>query len=61
MWHRRQLSSGGVWSGWAKFDGALHRVAAQTNADGRVELFGVDGGGAVFHCSQTSPGGNWSG
>ncbi|MGK5640667.1 hypothetical protein ACSNOK_20480 [Streptomyces sp. URMC 126] len=60
MWHRSQAFPGGGWSSWERFDGALSQVAAQTNADGRVELFGVDGSGGVWHRSQTSPGGDWS-
>ena len=31
-----------------------------SNADGRLELFGVNSAGAVFHRWQTSPGGAWS-
>ncbi|GAA2910903.1 hypothetical protein GCM10020221_03450 [Streptomyces thioluteus] len=36
-------------------------IAAARNADGRLELFVVDGGGGVFHRRQINPGGGWSG
>jgi Trypsin/Tectonin domain/Putative Ig domain/PASTA domain len=38
--------------GWYEFDGALRTVAAETNADGRMEMFGVTGAGTIFHRAQ---------
>ncbi|WP_371648187.1 MULTISPECIES: tectonin domain-containing protein [unclassified Streptomyces] len=53
---------GGNWSPWGQFDGALRAVAAETNADGRMELFGVNSAGSIFHRWQMTPaGGSWSG
>ena len=53
-----------VWAGslgdapvpWAALDGSLRCVCAETNADGRVELFGVNGSGSPFHRAQASAG-----
>ncbi|MEU5437283.1 hypothetical protein AB0G73_28445 [Streptomyces sp. NPDC020719] len=36
-------------------------IAAETNADGRVELFGVNSSGCPYHRWQTAIGGPWSG
>jgi hypothetical protein len=47
-------------SGWEVFDGGLRSVASDTNADGRVEVFGVNGAGQIFNKWQTAAGGPWS-
>jgi hypothetical protein len=40
---------------------SMHSLAAETNSDGRVELFGTDVSGRVFHQWQTTPGSeSWS-
>jgi len=44
-------SSGDAW---------FYFIESVQNADGRMELFGVGEGGAVFHKAQTSPNGPWS-
>jgi hypothetical protein len=47
---------------WAQLDvpapvGTLRSVAAQTNADGRIELVAVNTAGQVWRRTQTAPGG----
>jgi metallophosphoesterase (TIGR03767 family) len=52
-----QIRHGAFSSGsltWSSFDGTLRCVAAATNADGRVELFGVNAAGTPFHRSRSS-------
>jgi hypothetical protein len=66
VFHAWQTSPGGAWSGWYPLNGYLTSVGAARNADGRLELFGVnthipDGQNNVFHAWQTSPGGALSG
>jgi hypothetical protein len=68
IWHRAQLAPGtsgsgsAGWTGWAVLDGGLRQVAAEENADGRIELFGVNGAGGVYHRWQTAPNSaTWSG
>jgi metallophosphoesterase (TIGR03767 family) len=54
-----------VWAGslgdaplpWTVLDGSLRCVCAETNADGRVELLGVNRDGTPFHRAQVSAGG----
>lgn len=53
------------WNGWASFGGQLAGggVTALRNADGRLELFGTQGGPQgpeVAHIWQTSPNNGWS-
>ncbi|MDX3455703.1 amidase, partial [Streptomyces sp. ME02-8801-2C] len=60
IWTRAQTSIGGGWSSWVQLDGGLTQVAAETNADGRIELFGVNSAGQVWHRSQSTPGGGWA-
>jgi hypothetical protein len=48
------------WTALTSAPGVLHSVAAETNRDGRVELFGVSAAGALWHRSQVTPGGDWS-
>jgi hypothetical protein len=50
------LSAGGNWSVWSRFAGSFDDLAAQTNADGRMEVFGVAPDGAVSHKWQRSAG-----
>ena len=46
-----------TWSGWTQFPNiALAQVAAATNADGRMELFGLKTDGSIWHAAQSSPG-----
>jgi hypothetical protein len=51
-----------VFSGWKAASGALLSVAAETNYDGRVEMFGVDRIGAIYHRWERTPGdtNSWS-
>ena len=65
VWHSAQTAPGApTLTDWALFDGAqmgLSQLAAATNADGRVELFGVTFDGArLVRRAQTAPG-NWAG
>jgi hypothetical protein len=43
------------WTSWKQMDGALAQAAAVTNADGQVQLFGINSVGALFHRQQTAP------
>jgi hypothetical protein len=53
--------SGSTWSPWLyRGTGLTGSLAATTNRDGRVELFGIATSGVVEHQWQTSPGGAWS-
>ncbi|WP_238005235.1 hypothetical protein KZZ52_16970 [Dactylosporangium sp. AC04546] len=45
---------------WSQLDGELHSVAVERNDDGRLELFGVNREGTLWHRWQTGAGG-WSG
>ncbi|MFI6333332.1 tectonin domain-containing protein, partial [Micromonospora chersina] len=59
IWHRAQNSADksgaiGPWGPWVQFDGGLSSIAAARNADGRIELFGSNELGQVFHRSQTA-------
>jgi len=56
----KSQTSAGLLTGWGQFDGAMRSVAADTNADGRIEVFAVDGAGHLFNKWQGTPGGNWS-
>jgi hypothetical protein len=65
IYNRWQTSPGGSWSNWAAIAGYLTGVSATTNADGRLEVFGVnehvpDGQNNVFHKWQRTPGTSWS-
>jgi hypothetical protein len=61
--YRRDSAAGtNVWLPWAQLDvpapvGTLRSVAAQTNADGRIELVAVNTAGQVWRRTQTAPGG----
>jgi tectonin-like protein len=59
IWHRAQISPGrnaatDVWTDWTQFSGELDQVAAERNADGRVELFGINRLHEVYHLVQTA-------
>jgi hypothetical protein len=55
-------SNGGTWSDWVSVDGTLTTITAQTNGNGQIELFGMNGGGQMYHRWELAPGtGNWSG
>jgi hypothetical protein len=41
-----------TWSPWTRLDGSMRQVVAATNQNGKIELFGVDVTGAVFHAVQ---------
>jgi surface antigen len=58
--HTWQVSAGRAWWDWSPFDGHLAHVAAETNADGRIEVFGATASGALFHKWQRTPGAFWS-
>jgi hypothetical protein len=50
-----------VWLAWEQLDvpasvGTLRSVAAQANADGRIELVAVNLVGQIWRRSQTAPG-----
>lgn len=45
-----------VFSGWKATDGPLLSVAAAANYDGRVEVFGINRIGAIFHRWELGPG-----
>jgi hypothetical protein len=48
VWSIRQSTSG--WGSWTSMGGGISVLFdAATNADGRLELFGLDGNGAVVH------------
>ena len=44
-----------TWSAWSQLDGLVNQVAAEANADGRIELIGVTWGGTVFRRFQVAP------
>ncbi len=62
MYHKAETSPDGAWSHWFSIGGKFMRVApaVAANADGRLELFAVGTGGALYHSWQITPGGNWS-
>ena len=45
-----------TFSGWTQMDGRLRSLAVETNADGRLEMFGTDRIGRVFHRWQEEAG-----
>jgi hypothetical protein len=69
LWHIGQTTAGGNWNTTSFSLGqpsatvgaapATTPVVSQ-NADGRLEVFTLDSDGAIWHISQTSPGGDWS-
>jgi subtilisin family serine protease len=61
IFHRAAASGNNNWFSWTQLDdppavGVLHSLAAETNTDGRVELFGVNSAGQIWHRWQTSAG-----
>jgi len=68
VWHSWQLEAGTIsddavhgWSTWSPFDGHMRSVAAETNANGSIELFGAKATGVVGHRWQKLKGGGWTG
>jgi hypothetical protein len=43
------------WSPWKQMDGSMYRVAAGTDAGGRIELFALDAHGVISYRSQNAP------
>jgi hypothetical protein len=43
------------WTSWKQMDGVLSQVAAVTDANGRIQLFGINGTGELFHRRQSAP------
>ncbi len=67
LWNIWQTSSKGKWSPWDALDnpfGSRHQSAnmfkVARNVDDHLELFTVDNDGALWHCWQLEPGGEWS-
>jgi hypothetical protein len=65
VWHTWQNAPNGSWSSWSNlgWPSAGVRVAdlaVGANADGRLELFGSDQSGEVWHVWQTAPNSGWS-
>jgi hypothetical protein len=59
LWQNTQWAGG--WSGWSKLgEGVVRGLAVARNQDGRVEVYGLDAGGSVWHSWQLTTGG-WSG
>jgi hypothetical protein len=62
--HRWQVMPNGDWSGWENLNGELvgqAPFAVSRNADGRIEVLGVDERGTLKQIWQTQPNGGWSG
>jgi Tectonin domain/Right handed beta helix region/PASTA domain len=62
VYRRAQITAGdAAWTAWDPLDGSLAAVASETNADGRVELFGVNATGTLWHRWQLAAGSEtWS-
>ncbi len=66
VWHTWQSApNSGSWSswsnlGWPSASARVGDVAVGANADGRLELFGSDQSGDVWHIWQNTPNGGWS-
>ncbi|MFC7247112.1 S8 family serine peptidase [Catellatospora aurea] len=59
VWTRSQSPGVDIWNGWVPLDTRVMRqVAAETDAQGRVNIFGVEPSGELWHCRQTAPGSN---
>lgn len=61
IWRRAAAPGTNNWFSWSQLDstaavGVLHSLAAETNSDGRVELFGVNTAGQLWHRWQTTAG-----
>jgi hypothetical protein len=61
----RYVRSKGTWRGvWKKFYGKNDKLASVwlgTNADGRLEAFGIADNNTIWHTSQLAPNGSWNG
>jgi len=44
-----------AWTDWTHMDGVLSQVAAVTDTDGLIHLFGIDRAGTLFHRRQAAP------
>jgi hypothetical protein len=65
VFRRVETTPGGTWSGWEPVDGYLTGLSMTANADGRLEVWGVntfipDSVSNVFGRAQVSPGGSWA-
>lgn len=49
-------NGGGSWSSWSQIDGTLTGITAIGDPDRRIELFGVDAWGKLFHRKELAPG-----
>ncbi|WP_203913001.1 hypothetical protein [Rhizocola hellebori] len=59
LYHAVQAAPGtNQWSAWSLFDSTAQAVVAQTNADGGIDLFALDGGGRAMWRTQQITG--WS-
>lgn len=63
--HAWQTAPNGGWSGWANAGGPAagftnDSPAVATNADGRLEVYGVGSDRDLYHVWQTAPNGGWS-
>ena len=59
---RQTVPHGGPWSGWNRLGGVVRHIAVALNSDGRLEVFGIGGDGALYNIWQTVPhAGPWSG
>jgi hypothetical protein len=47
-------------SGWESLGGNVAQPVVGSNADGRLEVFGIGADGALWHIWQWRPGGDWS-
>ena len=65
LWHTWQSAPNGTWNPWALVaqppnNQLVGSLEANSNADGRLEAFTLDGTGGLWHSWQTSPGAGWS-
>jgi hypothetical protein len=44
-----------AWTRWKQMDGVLSQVAAVTDTDGQIHLYGINSAGMLFHRQQTAP------
>jgi hypothetical protein len=58
---RAGWSWAGSWSELYTDKDQLAMLDVARNADGRLEVFGVNGQGHIWHTAQTQPGGPWAG
>lgn len=64
LWHRGQTAPNAGWGSWQPLvsvnPGISSGISVGYNADGRMEIFGMQGRGNVWHVWQTAPNGGWS-